>query len=106
MRFLLRPDYHLRPIYGTYAPQVHFSHILLYKRHTDHFIQRLHDKMKFSLSSALAAIALVSVPALAQHISIASPQPGATVAPGQQITMEIDRPVSPENLSSIPSAIN
>ncbi|PPQ98091.1 hypothetical protein CVT26_003261 [Gymnopilus dilepis] len=48
-------------------------------------LQSIGPEMKFSLSNALAAIAL-------EHISIASPQPGATVAPGQQITVEIDRP--------------
>lgn len=50
--------------------------------------------MKFTF----AAITAFAATALAQNVQIASPKAGQTVQAGQQVTVQIERPVSPAML--------
>ncbi|KAF8885679.1 hypothetical protein CPB84DRAFT_1788127 [Gymnopilus junonius] len=48
--------------------------------------------MKFSFATTLASLLLATTTVLSQTIAIGYPQDGASVTPGSNITVEVDRP--------------
>lgn len=49
--------------------------------------------MKFNLSSIVASVALLAVPALGQRARLSYPHDGTTVHAGSNLVVEVDRPV-------------
>lgn len=43
----------------------------------------------------IGIVAVFAASALAQRIAIGAPPPGSDISPGQSLTVEVDRPVSP-----------